>query len=112
MLWHSFKRELKTLFLLIFLIVLCKSLKIDCLIYKIIGFPCPTCNMTRAMLALLRLDIRSYLSYNAMALPVCTVFVFQLFRDFLLSKKILDVVTIIIMIINFIYYILVLIPKF
>ena len=41
-------------------------LKIPCLIRSISGIPCPTCGMTRAWLACLRMDFQAAFSYHPM----------------------------------------------
>lgn len=38
-----------------------------CPILYFFKIPCPTCGVTRALLALLRLDFKAYLQYNFMA---------------------------------------------
>lgn len=46
---------------------------IGCPIRFLTGVPCPTCGTTRALLSLARLDLRGYVYYNPLALPVCVV---------------------------------------
>ena len=46
---------------------ICNIFNITCPIKHMTGVPCPTCGMTRAMLALMRLDIKGYIEYNPMA---------------------------------------------
>ncbi len=43
---------------------------LGCLWHILFGIKCPTCGMTRALLALLQGDVSSYLSYHVMAVPV------------------------------------------
>ena len=45
-------------------------LKITCPILSLTGIPCPTCGTTRALLSLLRGDIKNYLYYQPMAVPM------------------------------------------
>lgn len=46
---------------------------ITCPILYLTGYICPTCGVTRALLALIHLNIQSYLSYQPMALPLAIV---------------------------------------
>ena len=50
--------------------LICRLLQTTCLIKKVIGFDCPTCGMTRAVISLLHADVDGYLYYNPMALPM------------------------------------------
>ncbi|MDH7481296.1 MAG: DUF2752 domain-containing protein [Armatimonadota bacterium] len=38
-----------------------------CVFYKLTGYPCPTCGMTRSVIALTRLDFHKAFAYNALA---------------------------------------------
>ncbi len=44
---------------------------IGCPVAWLIGRPCPTCGVTRAMICLLRLDFRGYWNHQPMAMPLC-----------------------------------------
>lgn len=80
--------------------------RISCPILAASGFPCPTCGMTRAMFALMRLDFADYFRYNAFALPTAVAIILQLHKGlFSKCKTAVDVVSICIIILNFIYYI-------
>ena len=56
-------------------------LPIKCPIRYFLHFDCPTCGMTRAMTALLRGDISSYMSFNPMALPFLLILLFALHKS-------------------------------
>ncbi len=43
----------------------------SCPLFRILKIPCPTCGVTRAMFALLRLDLTAYVHYQPLALPLC-----------------------------------------
>ena len=69
-------KNLKTKFLitlavLVYAVVLYIS-PISCVIYEIFGIPCPGCGMTRAWLAILKLDFYKAFSYHFMfwSLPI------------------------------------------
>ena len=68
--------------------LICNIFNITCPIKYITGMPCPTCGMTRAMLALVRLDIKGYIEYNPMALFMCLIVFLYLHREHVRSVKI------------------------
>lgn len=45
-------------------------LEISCPVSRLLGFPCPTCGVTRALTALLQGQLSEYLRYHALALPL------------------------------------------
>lgn len=95
----------KVLLFFIIVLVICKFFDVTCIFYKITAIPCPTCNMTRALLFLLQGNIPKYMEFNAMALPVAIVFLGQLFREsWKKYQRTLDRCTIGILILNLIYY--------
>lgn len=108
MLWRLFKNnksEIFILFTFVLFLIVCRFLKIPCIIYKVTGFKCPTCNMTRAILALMKGNIKSYIRLNVMAAPVLLAFLGEIFKKSTGRYKIFfDIYAAVILIINFIYY--------
>lgn len=108
--WRSFKKayfinRIAILALFILLVLACRSLHITCLFYELTSIPCPTCYMTRALFALAKGDIYTYMDYNIMALPVATVFLGELFKDLLgRYKHIFSIYAVMVLVLNFIYY--------
>lgn len=43
---------------------------LHCPILALTGYPCPTCGMTRALLALAALDVENYVRFHPLALPI------------------------------------------
>ncbi|MDO4466258.1 MAG: DUF2752 domain-containing protein [Bacillota bacterium] len=56
-----------------------------CPIHWIVGIPCPGCNMTTALVCLIKLDIHASLYYHAMCIP--TIISFVLFIVFKCYNK-------------------------
>lgn len=79
---------------------------ISCPILVVFHIPCPACGMTRAMFSLMRFNLADYIRYNALALPVAFAIILQMHKGlFFKYKGIIDVVSICIIVLNFIYYI-------
>lgn len=79
---------------------------ISCPIKAILGFDCPTCNSTTALLSLLRLDFKGYFALQPFAVPLCMVALLQLNRFLFKHKLWIDIVTIVVAVSNFIYYLI------
>ena len=60
-----FKNILILLFVILFiLIVVCGTIKLDCIFKKLFNISCPGCGLTRSFRALLRLNIITSFKYN------------------------------------------------
>lgn len=70
--WSAFLLRLAMLIALGFLLVVAVSCRTHCFFRCLTGIPCPCCGMSRAWLALLRLDFRGAFSFHPMfwSLPV------------------------------------------
>ena len=69
-------------------IVLYIILPIGCPINYFLHIDCPACGSTRAIISLLRGDIRAYFTYNPVALPLLAVVLFALHKGlFNLSRR-------------------------
>ncbi|MBQ8498051.1 MAG: DUF2752 domain-containing protein [Clostridia bacterium] len=72
-------------------VIICRIFQIPCLYKAISGIPCPTCGITRAYLALLRLDIQAAFAYHPLFWTVPILFLFYLFDGKIFSKKALNI---------------------
>ena len=111
MLWRSFKKiftyEIILILLFIFFYIICRCFNITCLVYEITKIPCPTCKMGRALIFLLKGDVKQYIQCNVMALPVAVVFVCELFiTHFGKYKRAVHIFSVIILAINMLYYLI------
>jgi len=86
--------------------LICNLLQTGCLFKKIIGFDCPTCGMTRAILSLLRADVQGYFYYNPMALPMIASVWMYIHRKLLGDKKWITYFMIVSLILTIIRYII------
>ena len=80
--------------------------KIGCPFLYIFKIPCPSCGCTRAIVSLLRLDIKGYLKYQPFAIPLIISTWLILHSSKFTDKKIIYFVTFLILILNFIFYII------
>ncbi len=78
---------------------------IGCPFKALTGYPCPTCGMTRSFLALIHCNIKESLSYNPMTLPVLTALLLGFHKKMFKNKRIIDIVIVTIVGINFVFYI-------
>ncbi|MDY3928495.1 MAG: DUF2752 domain-containing protein [Clostridia bacterium] len=108
MLWHLYDK-LKILrqhiiyavLIVIYLIIISK---IKCPFYTLFNIKCPTCGVTRALICILTLNIKGYISYNAMALPLIICVLLEIHKSFLKKQILIDTLCILILIINLFYY--------
>ena len=80
-------------------------IKPPCIIKTITNINCPTCGITRAITELLRFNFKKSYDYNPMAVPVL-IGILLILSDNLLKKKTYMYVGIIIVIFNFIFFII------
>lgn len=111
MLWHLSKKhfiyEITVILLFVAICSICRIFNITCLIYEFTKVPCPTCYMGRALCSALKGDFQKYVAYNIMAIPVSIVFVLELFSaHFGKYKKIIHTCSIIVLILNMVYYLI------
>lgn len=59
----------------------------SCPIKLLIGLPCPGCGMTRAILCLLKLDIKGSFRYNALWLILLFIVVVAILKKYGIFKK-------------------------
>ena len=98
------KRNLQFLFVAAGYGTICFFTNITCPFKEILNFPCTTCGVTRALVALIRLDISGYLKNNAMALFLFVAVFLMLNIDFFEKRKIIYFYVFSVLMINFIYY--------
>ena len=74
---------------------------IYCLFKRFFGIPCPGCGMTRAYLALLRLDIRGAFEMHPMFWSVPILLLFYLFDAKVFRREWMNVVTLVLIFAGF-----------
>ena len=67
------------------------QLKIPCLFNRFLGFPCPGCGMTRAVLSAIKLDFAAAFSYHPMFWSIPVLYLYFLFNGKVFNKKTLDI---------------------
>ena len=88
---NDFKQKLIVLTATAVLVFAWAYFGIYCLFKKLLGIPCPGCGMTRAYLALLRLDIRGAFEMHPMFWSVPILLVFYLFDGKVFRKEWINV---------------------
>lgn len=79
-----------------------------CPIVLITGYPCAACGMTRAALALLRLDFQEALYYHAFIFPLAVMAIYLFIKRYLKKERIgkgVVYIFIIMVVLSLIYYI-------
>ena len=85
-------------------LVLSAILNISCPVMYFIKIPCPTCGMTRAILSLVRFDVREYMEYNPMAFFMITAAFLLIHRNVLKKNKWIDSYSALVLTTNIIIY--------
>lgn len=80
------------------------SLNITCPILFLSGIPCPTCGCTRALMCLLRGDLRGYVYYHPLAVFLLLAVVLMIHQKFF-PKKPLYIFVFSLLAINFVFYV-------
>ncbi len=91
---------------MILLVIICLFVMVTewtglgCPLRRLLGFPCPTCGVTRAMFSLVRLDFAAYFAYQPMALPLCAAVLLMLNLDLWRHKRIVTAVAVAVAVAN------------
>ncbi len=101
-----FFRNLIYFFILVIYVKFLEIHGVTCPFKMIFKIPCPTCGVTRALLALLRGDIASYMKFNPMALPLFVSVAVMLNSDVFKKPKGVIVLSIITVSVSLVIYIL------
>ena len=80
-------------------------LGIGCPILYFFDIPCPTCGVSRALLSLVKLDIKGYFHYQPMALPLLLSVWFMIHIKLLRHNKIIYVFVLLTLVINTFLYV-------
>ena len=103
---HLIKRHIACIGAICLFIFMQVVLKISCPILYVLGVPCPTCGVSRAMYSLLRWDINLYVYYHPLAFPlVVSVFLMLHLKQFKRRRLVLSY-ALIVLLLNIIVYIL------
>lgn len=86
-------------------ILLYFSGNITCPFFKLTDIKCPTCGVSRAMLALVRLDLDMYFYYHPLAIFLVTAVLLLIHIQYLPYKKFIYIYAITTVGVNFIFYI-------
>lgn len=77
---------------------------IGCPFKYIFKIPCPTCGVTRSILALLRLDFKSSFCYNPMTIPLLAVTFLSIHVKLFKAKKLIIAMTILVAVVNLVIF--------
>ena len=99
------KKHIVYIFTICFFYILLRYYNVSCPILAFLGVPCPTCGVTRAMIALFTLNFKNYLHYHPLAIPLIIAVCLMLHARFLKRKKLVYTFVLFVLILNFIFYI-------
>lgn len=100
-------KHIKIFFVIGIIIFFLYFFNIGCPIRYFIGYPCPTCGITRSILCLLRLDFKGFIYYNPMTVIIILAFILAIHRKIIpINKKLVDVLVCIMALLIFIVYII------
>lgn len=71
-------------------IALCYIFDVPCIILNVFGFPCISCGMTRAWLAVLKLDFSAAFTFHPMFWAIPILYLYVLFDAKLFKNKIIN----------------------
>jgi len=77
---------------------------LECPFKMFFDIPCPTCGVTRALLAFARMDITNYLNYNAMALFLVSAVLILISDEVIKLRKTARIYAYTVLAVNLIYY--------
>ena len=63
------------------------KISIPCMFYKITGFHCPGCGITRLLFSLIKLDFYQAFRYNPLIFILLTIFVLKMIQCIITKRK-------------------------
>ena len=80
-------QHIKIIVIIITTMLLYDIVGISCPIRNLFGVPCPSCGMTRSLVALINFDFSLSLFYNPMTILTILLFLFTIHKDLLCKPK-------------------------
>ena len=78
---------------------------IGCPILRFVGIPCPTCGVTRAIVSLIKGDLRGYFSYHPLAVPLAVAVALMIHAQRLKHPKGIIFFSVSVAVVNLVLYI-------
>lgn len=82
------KKNIEKILVFVFALIFCYITEIGCLFYKITGFYCPGCGLTRCVKALLKLEFYQAFRYNPLIIVLGFLFLIYSIICLFLKKQI------------------------
>ena len=100
------KRHIVYIFSICLFLLLLRLLNISCPILYLLGIPCPTCGVSRALLAFMIFDFKGYIHYHPLAVPLVSAVILMLHLKLIERKKLVYYFVFVVLVFNIILYFL------
>ena len=98
------KRHIVYTFAICLFLLSLRLSNISCPILYVLGIPCPTCGVSRALFAFIMLDFKKYFYYHPLAIPLVVAVFLMLHIKLLKQKKLVYCFVFIVLTLNVILY--------
>ncbi len=103
---NLFSRTLVYFIFLLIYVSLLTAFNVHCPFAFFLGIKCPTCGISRALISLLSLDLKSYFSYHPLAIPMVVSVWILITQDLIKFKRSVKAAAMITVVLNFIIYLI------